>query len=143
MTSADTRTRQENAEDLAEAAADLEIEATEEVSGAPWVIVGRVEGRRFYLRERWDTYTVVISPPDDPDLDPWRSDRGVLVRSGGSGDLLTGGRVEYRRALRVVAEAVRTHVRRERCPHPHAEGDWFCPTCGVALRDRATPIGPS
>lgn len=43
----------ENARALAEAAAELSMEATEEVTAAPWVLVGLVDGRRFYLRERW------------------------------------------------------------------------------------------
>jgi hypothetical protein len=122
---------------LATAAAELQIEATEEVPGAPWVIVGRVDGRRFYLRERWEAYTIVISPADDPDLDPWRSDLGVLVRGGDAADLLADGRVDYGRALRVVAEAVRTHMRRETCPHSHADQDRFCRACGLPLMNRA------
>jgi hypothetical protein len=125
---------------VAAAAAELQIEATEESPGAPWVIVGRVDGRRFYLRERWEAYDISISPPDDPDLDPWRSDRGTLVRSGVAGDLLTAGRVDYRRALRVIAEAVRTQLRRETCAHPHADRDRYCPACGLPLLDAASLI---
>ncbi|NTW39502.1 MAG: hypothetical protein HGA44_06365 [Cellulomonadaceae bacterium] len=41
----------QNARDLAAAAAELEIEASEEIPGAPWVITGRVDGRRYYLRD--------------------------------------------------------------------------------------------
>jgi len=130
----------ERAETLAADAAGLQIEANEESPGAPWVIVGRVDGRRFYLRDRWEAYTIVISPAGDPGLDPWRSDSGVEVRSGRSGDLLTDGRVDYRRALRVVAEAVRTHLRREACTHPHHDEDRFCPACGLPLLDPASPL---
>gem|GEM_PF-2041326 len=135
----------ENARALAAAAAELDIEASEEVPGAPWVIVGRVDGRRYYLRDRWETYTVVVAPADDPDLDPWRapaSARLVVVRSGDSTDLFTGRWVNYRRALRVIASVVRTQLRREACTHPHDDADRFCPACGVPLRDEATPIRP-
>jgi hypothetical protein len=132
----------ERDEAIAVAAAELQIEATEESPGAPWVIVGHVDGRRFYLRERWETYEIVISPADDPDLDPWRLDSGILVRDGVAGDLLTAGRVDYRRALRVVAEAVRNHLRRETCAHPHDDADRFCPACGLPMQDVAAPISP-
>lgn len=132
----------EHVEAIAVAAAELRIDATEESPGAPWVIVWRVDGRRFYLRERWETYEIVISPANDPDLDPWRSDPGVLIRRGVAADLLTAGRANYRRALRVVAEAVRTHLRRETCAHPYDDADRFCPACGSPMQDAAAPSGP-
>lgn len=133
----------ESMRDLIAAAAELDIEATEEVPGAPWVITGRVDGRRYYLRDRWGTYTVVVAPAGQPDLDPWRAPAGarlIVVRSGDSADLFTGRWVNHRRALRVVAAAVRTQLRREACAHPHGDVDRFCPACGVPLRDEATPI---
>jgi hypothetical protein len=80
-----------------------------------------------------------------PDLDPWRapaSARLVVVRSGDSSDLFTGQRVNYRRAVRVIASVVRTQLRREACAHPHHEADRFCPTRGVPPRDEATPFRP-
>lgn len=135
----------ENMRDLAAAAAELDIEATEEVPGAPWVITGRVDGRRYYLRDRWDTYAIVVAPADQPDLDPWRAPDGarlVVVRKGDSSELATGRWVNYRRALRVIASVVRTQLRREACAHPHGDADRFCPACGVPLRDEATPIRP-
>jgi hypothetical protein len=137
--------QRENLRDLAAAAAELDIEASEEVPGAPWVITGRVDGRRYYLRERWDTYTVVIAPADQPDLDPWGAPGGarlVVVRSGDSADLSTGRSVNYRRTLRLIASVVRSQLRREACTHPHADVDRFCPACGVPLRDEATPVRP-
>lgn len=78
-----------------------------------------------------------------PDLDPWRAPAGarlIAVRSGESTDLFTGRWVDHRRALRVVAAAVRTQPRREACTHPHGDADRFCPACGVPLRDEGTPI---
>lgn len=135
----------ENMRALAAAAAELDIEAFEEVPGAPWVITGRVDGRRYYLRDRWDSYTVVVAPANQPDLDPWRAPSGtrlVVVRSGDSSDLFTGRWVNYRRVLRVIASVVRTQLRREACTHPHSDADRFCPACGVPLRDEATPFRP-
>ncbi|WP_282946530.1 hypothetical protein [Cellulomonas endometrii] len=135
--------RLESMRDLKAAAAELDIEATEEVPGAPWVIAGRVDGRRYYLRDRGGTYTVVVAPAGQPDLDPWRAPAGarlVVARSGDSADLFTGRWVNHRRALRVVAAAVRTQLRREKCTHPHHDADRFCPACGVPLRDEVTPV---
>lgn len=129
--------QRENMQALAAAAAEPEIEAFEEVPGAPWAITGRVDGRRYYLRDRWDTNTVVVSPADQPDLNPWRgpgSARLIVVRSGDSADLFTGRWVNYRRALREFASAVRTQMRREACEHPHDDADRFCPACGWPSR---------
>lgn len=54
---------------------------------------------------------------------------------------MTMGRTDYRRALRFVTEAVRNHLRRQACAHPHTAGDRFCPACGAPMEDPAAPVG--
>jgi hypothetical protein len=66
----------------------------------------------------------------------------VVARSGHSSDLSTGRWVNPRRALHVVAAAVRAQLRREVCTHPHADADRFWPACGIPLRDETTPVRP-
>ncbi len=135
--------QRKKAEALHAAAAELEIEVSEEIPGAPWVLVGRIDGRRFYLRERWESYTIVIAPVEAPDFDPWSADAdgaAVVVRSGDASDLYVAGRVDYRRALRVIAGAVRSHLLRENCAHVRAAPqDRFCSACGTLLTDLSLP----
>lgn len=140
--SAEEAVQRENATALNATAAELAIEVSEEVPGAPWVLVGRIDGRRFYLRERWESYAIVVASAETPDIDPWGAEAGqpsVLVRSGDAADLYAAGRVDYPRALRVVAAAVRTHLRRETCAHPEADEGRFCTSCGQGLIDPALP----
>lgn len=134
--------READERELAAAAAALGIEVREESAAAPWVVVGTVDGHRFYLRERWDSYTIVLAPEGDPDLDPWAAPADaptVLVRSGDASELYAAGRVDYARSLTLVAGEIRTYRRRVTCPHAHAPGDRYCPACGVPLKDRALP----
>ena len=54
--------------DVADAARGLGASAWEESWPAPWVIRGTVDGRAFYLRERSNTYRVLIAPDEGPYL---------------------------------------------------------------------------
>lgn len=121
---------------LAQVAGELGVEAAEEVPAAPWVITGVVDGRGFYMRERWDAYSIVIAPDDRPGLDVWSAigEPGLLVHEGTVSDLLDpGGQIDYRVALPFVVDVIRSELRRRTCPHPSGPGDQFCPRCGSAL----------
>jgi hypothetical protein len=132
----------ERAAQLEQVAAELGVEAVERVPAAPWVISGFVDGRAFYMRERWDVYSIVIAPDDRPGLDVWSmaDEPGVVVREGPVTDLVShGGRVDYRVALPFVVAAVRADLRRRTCPHPARPGDDFCPRCGSPV----VPVAPA
>ncbi|NTW39504.1 MAG: hypothetical protein HGA44_06375 [Cellulomonadaceae bacterium] len=91
------------------------------------------------MRERSDRYSIVIAP-DNPTIDPWNAPDGtqaITVRTGDASDLGTVGPPDYRLALTVITESIR--ARRRTCPHPHAEGDWFCSRCGQTLVDLTRP----
>lgn len=125
---------------LQQVADELGVEASETVPAAPWVITGRVDGRRFYMRERWDVYSIVIAPDDQPDLDVWASDvPGVTVQEGSIGDLVEpGGVIDYRVALPFIVGVIRVELRRRTCPHPRLPVDRFCSRCGTPLVDEVT-----
>ena len=122
---------------------ELGVEASETVPAAPWVITGRVDGRGFYMRERWDVYSIVIAPDEHPGLDVWASvdEPGVVVREGTISDLVASdGTVDYQVALPFVVSVIRSEIRRRTCPHPTRAGDEFCPRCG-APREPAAMVG--
>lgn len=127
--------------ELAEAAADLGVEIREAVPGAPWVLTGLVDGRAFYLRERWDLYDIVIAPDQTPSAQPWNEPdlAGITIHSGDSGDLYVGTPPDYRVAVRFVVAVIREHLARAACPHPARPGDRYCPGCGAPLTDPAEP----
>lgn len=132
------------ADELAAAATDLGVEALEDGPGAPWVIVGTVDGHGFYMRERWDTYEIVVAPADDPAIQPWGAPietPTTVVRSGTISDLLPGGSVSYRHVLTFIVGEIRTYLRRRTCEHPSAPRDRYCPACGSPLVDPAEPPG--
>lgn len=130
---------------LADAAAELHIQAREELPLGPWVIVGTVDGRGFYLRERSDQYAIVIAADNTPTLDPWTADpqNTITIRTGTSDDLYDAAGTDYRKALHHVAAAVRTYLRQSTCAHPHKTDDRYCSACGLALVDPATPPASS
>ncbi len=133
----------QRAASLERAAATLGVEATEELPAAPWVITGTVDGRTFYMRERWDSYSIVIAPDDHPGLDVWTSvdEPGVVVREGAISDLVAAdGATDYQVALPFVVSVIRSELRRRTCPHPTRAGDEFCPRCG-ARREPAAMDG--
>ncbi|GAA3817072.1 hypothetical protein CSO01_36710 [Cellulomonas soli] len=134
--------QREREQRLVDIAADLGIEAREDNLYAPWVIVGRVDGRGFRMRERSDRYAIVIAPDDSPTIDPWNAPDGtqtITVRTGDASDLGNVGPPDYRLALTVITETIRTFLRQRTCPHPHADGDWYCPRCGLTLVDLTRP----
>lgn len=135
---------QARTDELAAAAAALGVEAVEDGPGAPWVIVGTVDGHGFYMRERWDTYDIVVAPDDDPTIQPWGAPietPTTVIRSGTISDLLPGASMSYRHVLAFVVGEIRTYLRRRTCEHPSARGDRFCRACGSPLVDPAEPAG--
>jgi len=106
---------------VAHAAHELGLDAREAVPGVPWVIVGTIDGRGFYLRERHEEYEVIIAPDDDPGTDPWASppeQLTLVITSGDVRDLIDQrGRYSPERALRVAAAAVRTYQCQRACTH--------------------------
>ncbi|NTW39500.1 MAG: hypothetical protein HGA44_06355 [Cellulomonadaceae bacterium] len=128
---------------IAAVAADLGIEATQANPYAPWVIEGRVDGRSFCMRERWDAYTLEVASDDDPTATPWTTGdptRRITVCTGDATDLGPVDRPpDYRPALTFITVAIRGFLRRRTCDHPHSTGDWFCPRCGESLVDLTHP----
>lgn len=117
-----------------EAAQGLNVEIREIGGGAPFVIRGVVDGRGFYLRERHDLWSVVISPDDDPLLDPWTLDRSIPVIEVASGDSVALERdavFDPVYALEIAVNAVRIFLLRRSCRHENAAR--FCPDCGVEM----------
>ena len=129
--------RRAHADELAAAAANLAVDAREDSAGAPWVILGTVDGRGFYMRERWGAYDIVIAPDDAPGVQPWDAPaetRTIAIRSGHLGELQPNG-LNYRDALTLIVRSVRSYLRRRACTHPSAPGDRYCRACGSALID--------
>ncbi|WP_019135760.1 hypothetical protein [Cellulomonas massiliensis] len=131
--------REQHLRELPATAAELGVDAHEEVIAAPWVLTGTVDGVAWYMRERWDTYAIAISSGEDPSIQPWGA-RGVqttTIREGDANDLYQGTPPDYGHALRFIVGVIREHLTRASCEHPHRDGDRYCPRCGVALTDPA------
>ena len=134
--------QEQHARELAEAAERLQVQVQQILPGAPWVLVGAVDGRRFSLRERWGEWTLTIAPADDPDLDPWgapESAAAITIASGSDTDLYIGTPPDYGKAVTFVVATIRAYLRRQTCPHPHSAADRYCPACGIPLVDEAAP----
>lgn len=137
-----TPIREMNEASLAAAASEHGVRASEESPGAPWIIRGLVDGRAFYMRERWDRYIIAMAAADRDDVDPWgsRADSGSLtIQTGTLDELDSDGQVDYAKALSVIVGAIRSHQRRVACTHRHGSGDRYCSACGLALVDPALP----
>lgn len=114
--------------EFAAAAAELGAHIDRHGGGAPYVIEGKVDGQRFYFRERSDWWTVEIA--DMKDGETWRYDTASILVAEGSSDTLDDAEEKYEtQALRIAVEAVRTFLARRACAHP-GEGAW-CAACGV------------
>lgn len=100
--------------------------------GAPFVISGIVDQHGFYLRERHDMYSIVVSLDAGFSQDLWLSASGVGVASivsSDTDDLLTDGVFDSLKALKTAVFAVRLYVLRLSCSHENAGR--FCPQCGI------------
>lgn len=114
---------------VGEAAEELGVTLEQAGGAAPYQIIGSVDGVRFYLRERHDSWRLQI--PDEEagdDGDPVGFDTGVYVIAEGTSDSL------YREGdptwpLRLAVEEIRSHLRRRACEHLQARA--FCPDCGA------------
>lgn len=96
--------------------------------GAPYIIIGNVDGQSFYFRERSDWWTVEIA--DLKNGETWRYDTASILVAEGSSDALVDAGAGYEPvALRIAVEAVRTFLTRRACTHP-GESTW-CADCGV------------
>jgi hypothetical protein len=126
--------------EVARAAAELGAVARQVIPAFPWVVVGEVDGRGFYLRERSEAYAVVVAPDASPNENPWVAGAvGITIAAGVSGDLNEEGRPSPARAVRVAVGAVRTWVRQRTCAHNHDAADRYCRACGTPLIDPALP----
>lgn len=125
---------------LAAAAAALHIEAHEDIPMFPWLISGTVDGHRFVLRERGDTYTLDMAVDGNTTLGTSdQQSAAVTIRSGTVDDLSGPDGPDATVAAHLIAASIRTHVRQATCPHPHAPADRYCPVCGAPLTDPAQP----
>lgn len=122
--------------EITQAAKRLGVEAHELIPAAPWVIVGAVEGRAFYMRERWEQYAIVIASDDEPAVQPWGRPeaRAITLRTGHADDLYIGTPPDRGRAVDFIVEVIREYLRRASCAHPHRAGDRYCPACGDLAR---------
>ncbi|PVU82922.1 hypothetical protein DDP54_07795 [Cellulomonas sp. WB94] len=107
------------AREVAQEAAELGATARQEIPAFPWVIVGEVDGRAFYVRERSEIYEVVVAPDAAPTGNPWPAEtaEGITVAAGVSDDFREGDRQSPARAVRVAVAAVRTWLRQRACEH--------------------------
>jgi hypothetical protein len=132
----------EDAQAVAAEALALGATAYLEIPGAPWVIVGEVAARGFFLHERGGGWRVAISPDDMPDVDPWALNTTdiIALKTGTLAELLDeDGVFSATRAVHVAVAAVRAFLRQRDCEHPHGADDRYCSRCGVALVDPALP----
>ena len=128
---------------VAQAARELGTVARQESPGAPWVIVGTVDGRGFYLTGRSEIYRVVLAPDGQPGLDPWSApptDRVLTVAQGVTADFLDDtGDIDARKAVHTAVAAARTYLRQPVCTHPGDPTDRYCRQCGTPLTNPALP----
>lgn len=101
-------------EEFDQVAAALGVEGAEiRVIACPLVVSGTLDGRFFYLRERWGEYRVCVADDEDPLRDVW-ADPGapeVEVASGVESDFDgDGGLGVAAAALTVAVAAVKDYV---------------------------------
>ncbi len=117
---------------LSRKAEELGVEAEIACLRAPFVIVGNIDGRGFYLRERHDVYRVTISDDDNPGANPWGDTEYTSQL-----DIAQGDRSDFDNdgeALEIAVAAVRTYLRRRACTQPHdSSSSRYCSNCGEAL----------
>lgn len=126
--------REERERAFKKEAARLGVSIETHGGGAPYIIVGSVRGRAFYLRERGDWWTVEIAGDREPLRSPWWNgeDESIVVGEGSARELEEGeGGAEGFEitALKTAVAAVTTFLQRRECPHP-GNTQW-CPECGV------------
>ena len=123
--------------ELAEAAAELDVDAEVRCSACPFVVAGTCDGRSFYLRERHGHWRVeVAADPDCADLWGTSGALGIEIAAGREADLCDAdGRCSPGVALRLAVHAVRLSALRDRCSHepPSDESRGFCRRCGTPL----------
>ena len=132
---AEASKREDNA--LAEAAAELDVDAEVRCSAFPFVVAGTCDGRSFYLRERHGHWRVeVAADPGCADLWGTSGSLGIEIARGDAADLFDAdGETSPVVALRLAMRAVRLSTLRDRCSHeqPSGESHWFCRRCGTPL----------
>lgn len=99
---------------------------------APFVVAGVVDGHTFYLRERHDSWRVVVAGEDNPLLSVWDNtpaDALVIAEGTTSGWDWTGTQM-VTDAIRMVKDFLRARA----CPHTDAK-EW-CPDCGARMADK-------
>lgn len=123
-----------NHEEFNKRVEELNIQAKIEVSGAPFVIVGNVDGRGFYLRERHGEYRVTIAPNSDPSSNPWDSQGEVIdIVSGSESEFSTDKNKLFSiKALEISVSSVRAYLRQIQCQHDSVNTR-YCPNCGKEL----------
>ena len=126
-------------EAVAVRAREMGAQAKIEIHGCPFVITGVVDGRAFYLRERWEAWRVTVAPADNPLADVWRDrDAGEIdIAEGFSSDFFThDGKYSPVLALGVAVREVRDYLRRCACHHTRAAV--YCPDCGTKMPEPDT-----
>ncbi len=134
-----SRKEDEARAELAEAAAELDVEAEVRCWAFPFVVAGVCDGRSFYLRERHGHWRVeVAADPGCADLWGTSGALGIKIAAGSATDLCdTDGDTSPAVALRLAVRAVRLSVLRDSCYHeqPSDESHRFCRRCGTPLEE--------
>lgn len=124
---------------LAEAAAELDVDTGVECWAYPFVVAGTCDGRSFFLRERHGHWRVeVAADPSCTDLWGTSGAPGIEIAAGSAADLCDAGRdASPVVALRLAVRAVRLSGLRDRCSHevPSEESHQFCRRCGTPLHE--------
>ena len=116
---------------LQQKAQELNVKADIACQMAPFVIVGEVDGRAFYLRERHDKYRVTIASDDHPTTNPWNAppeEPQIDIQYGDISEFQNVGE-----ALEIAVRAVRQYQQQQQCPHLIEPNYLYCPLCGIAL----------
>ena len=125
--------------ELAEAAAELDVDAEVRCSACPFVVAGTCDGRSFYLRERHGSWRVeVAADPGCADLWATPGALGIEIAAGDATDLCDAdGRPSPVVALHLAVHAVRLSALKYMCSHeqPSEESHRFCRRCGTPLSE--------
>ena len=125
--------------ELAQAAAEFNVDAEVRSSAFPFVVAGTCDGRSFFLRERHGQWRIeVAADPDCADLWGISEALGIEVAVGDAADLCDAdGTSSPVVALRLAVRAVRLSALRANCSHeqPSEASHSFCRRCGTPLDD--------
>lgn len=96
---------------------------------APFVLIGCVDGRRFYLRERHGRWRLVVAPASSPLSCPWFAPRGLVtfaIAEGVAEEVLS-----LEDAAVLATRLTREFLTISECTHVFDENPVCCTHCGI------------